>query len=107
MTSNSARLGVVVVAAGQSSRMGGIDKQVAVLGGEAVISHSLRVLDSYGDVGSIVLVMSAENLAEGKAAVEAGGFAKIVGVVAGGERRQDSVKIGLDLLGVEKQYLIN
>ncbi len=99
MISNSSRLGVVVVAAGRSSRMGGIDKQVATLGGETVISHSLRVFDSCGDVGSIVLVMSAENLDEGKAAVEVGGFSKVVGVVAGGERRQDSVKIGLDLLG--------
>jgi 2-C-methyl-D-erythritol 4-phosphate cytidylyltransferase/2-C-methyl-D-erythritol 2,4-cyclodiphosphate synthase len=98
MTSNLGRLSVVVVAAGRSSRMDGIDKQVAMLGGEAVISHSLRVFDSYDDVGSIVLVMSAENLDEGKAAVEAGGFAKVVGVVAGGERRQDSVKIGLELL---------
>jgi 2-C-methyl-D-erythritol 4-phosphate cytidylyltransferase/2-C-methyl-D-erythritol 2,4-cyclodiphosphate synthase len=99
MTSKSARMGVVVVAAGQSSRMGGIDKQVAALGGEAVISHSLKVFDSFDDVGSIVLVMSAENLSEGKAAVGAGGFAKVIGVVSGGERRQDSVKIGLDLLG--------
>jgi 2-C-methyl-D-erythritol 4-phosphate cytidylyltransferase/2-C-methyl-D-erythritol 2,4-cyclodiphosphate synthase len=91
-------LGVVIVAAGRSSRMGGVDKQVALLGGEAVIAHSLRVFEEMDVVGSIVLVMSAENLHEGKGVVEAGGFSKVVGVVAGGERRQDSVKIGLDLL---------
>lgn len=98
MSENVGRLGVVVVAAGRSSRMGGIDKQVATLGGEAVISHSLRVFEEFDDVGSIVLVMSAENLEEGIDAVNAGGFSKVVGVVRGGERRQDSVKIGLDLL---------
>jgi len=95
------KLGVVVVAAGRSSRMEGVDKQVTLLGGEAVISHSLRVFEEYEDVGSIVLVMSADNLDAGKAAVAQGGFSKVVGVVAGGERRQDSVKIGLDLLATQ------
>ena len=98
MTENRGRMGVVVVAAGRSSRMEGVDKQVTLLGGEAVISHSLRVFEEFADVGSIVLVMSADNLEAGKAAVEAGGFSKVVDVVAGGERRQDSVKIGLDLI---------
>jgi 2-C-methyl-D-erythritol 4-phosphate cytidylyltransferase len=98
MTENRGRMGVVVVAAGRSSRMEGVDKQVTLLGGEAVISHSLRVFEEFADVGSIVLVMSADNLEAGKAAVEAGGFYKVVDVVAGGERRQDSVKIGLDLI---------
>jgi 2-C-methyl-D-erythritol 4-phosphate cytidylyltransferase/2-C-methyl-D-erythritol 2,4-cyclodiphosphate synthase len=40
-------------------------------------------------------------LEAGKSAVEAGGFSKVVGVVAGGERRQDSVKIGLDLIAAQ------
>jgi 2-C-methyl-D-erythritol 4-phosphate cytidylyltransferase/2-C-methyl-D-erythritol 2,4-cyclodiphosphate synthase len=96
--SKRAKLGVVIVAAGRSSRMEGVDKQVTLLGGEAVISHSMREFEQFEDVGSIVLVMSADNLDAGKAAVEAAGFSKVVGVVAGGERRQDSVKIGLDLL---------
>jgi 2-C-methyl-D-erythritol 4-phosphate cytidylyltransferase/2-C-methyl-D-erythritol 2,4-cyclodiphosphate synthase len=101
MSDTSAKLGVVVVAAGRSSRMEGVDKQVALLGGEAVISHSLRVFEQYSEVGSIVLVMSADNLEAGKLAVEAGGFSKVIDVVAGGERRQDSVKIGLDLIAAQ------
>ena len=98
MTITTGRLGVVIVAAGQSSRMGSIDKQVVLLGGEAVISHSLRVFETFDDVGSVVLVMSAENIEEGRAAVEAGEFSKVLDVVVGGARRQDSVKIGLDVL---------
>jgi 2-C-methyl-D-erythritol 4-phosphate cytidylyltransferase/2-C-methyl-D-erythritol 2,4-cyclodiphosphate synthase len=81
--------------------MEGVDKQVTLLGGEPVISHSLRVFEQYSDVGSIVLVMSADNLEAGKTAVEAGGFSKVIDVVAGGERRQDSVKIGLDLIAAQ------
>ncbi len=89
---------MVVVAAGRSSRMGGVDKQIATLGGETVISHSLKVFEMLDEVTSIVLVMSVENLDAGKAAVVAGEYSKVIGVVAGGERRQDSVKIGLDIL---------
>jgi len=78
--------------------MGGVDKQVALLGGEAVISHSLRVFETFDAVDSAVLVMSAENIEDGRAAVAAGKFTKVVDVVVGGDRRQDSVKIGLDVL---------
>lgn len=98
MSESQGRLGVIVVAAGRSSRMQGVDKQVALLGGEPVISHSLRVFEESNEVGSVVLVMSAGNLDEGNQAVESGDFTKVIGVVAGGERRQDSVKIGLDVL---------
>jgi 2-C-methyl-D-erythritol 4-phosphate cytidylyltransferase/2-C-methyl-D-erythritol 2,4-cyclodiphosphate synthase len=98
MTNETGQLGVVIVAAGQSSRMGGVDKQIALLGGEPVISHSLRVFETFAGVGSMVLVMSAENIEDGRAAVTAGKFTKVVDVVVGGARRQDSVKIGLEVL---------
>tara|TARA_B100001964_G_scaffold244202_2_gene324728 strand:+ start:1642 stop:2868 length:1227 start_codon:yes stop_codon:yes gene_type:complete len=97
-TKNKGQLGVVVVAAGRSSRFEGVDKQIAMLGGEAVIAHSLRVFDSFDEVGAIVLVMSPDNHEAGNAAVDLGGFSKIIGVVTGGKRRQDSVRIGLDML---------
>lgn len=98
MSDAPGRLGVVVVAAGHSSRMDGVDKQVTLLRGEPVISHSLRVFETSDPVGPVVLVMSADNLEAGRDAVAEGGFSKVVDVVTGGERRQDSVKIGLDVL---------
>ncbi len=92
------RLGVIVVAAGRSSRMGGVDKQLLRLGGIPVILHSLRAFESFSSTSSIVLVMSEDNFAAGINVVEESGLSKIVDVVVGGERRQDSVKIGLDVL---------
>ena len=47
MSAAQGSLGVVVVAAGSSSRMEGIDKQVAILGGEPVISHSIKVFEQF------------------------------------------------------------
>ena len=98
MSDDSGRLAVVVVAAGQSSRMDGVDKQVALLRGEPVISHSLRVFEEFDPVGPVVVVMSAANVEAGKIVVAEGKYTKVIAVVTGGERRQDSVKIGLDLL---------
>ncbi len=92
------RLGVIVVAAGRSSRMGGVDKQLLRLGGIPVILHSLRAFESFSSTSSIVLVMSEDNFAAGINVVEESGLSKIVDVVVGGERRQDWVKIGLDVL---------
>jgi 2-C-methyl-D-erythritol 4-phosphate cytidylyltransferase / 2-C-methyl-D-erythritol 2,4-cyclodiphosphate synthase len=103
MSDKTSRMGVVVVAAGTSSRMGDIDKQVVLLSGQPVITHCLTVFEKSDDVGSIVLVMSAENLEEGKEIVETASFEKVVDVVVGGERRQDSVKIGLDVLASQPE----
>ena len=96
-------MGVVVVAAGRSSRMSGVDKQITLLGDESVIAHSLRVFETFDEVAGVVLVMSAENLEEGKITVADGKFSKVIDVVAGGERRQDSVKIGLDVLASQAE----
>ena len=79
-------LGVIIVAAGRSSRMGGGDKQLLQLGGIPVILHSLRVFESFSDTSSIVLVMSEHNLDAGINVVDQSGLSKIVDVVVGGER---------------------
>ncbi len=98
MSNELDRLGVIVVAAGRSSRMLGVDKQLHPLGGIPVILHSLQVFGSFSNTSSIVLVMSEDNFPAGKNIVEESGLSEIVDVVVGGERRQDSVKIGLDVL---------
>ncbi len=77
MSEDSGRLAVVVVAAGQSTRMDGVDKQITLLRGEPVISHSLRVFENSNLVGPVVLVMSAENLEAGRTLSPRVGFRKL------------------------------
>jgi len=91
-------LGAVIVAAGSGVRMGGIDKVFASLSGRPIIAHTLAVFQACGDVQSIVLVLSAANLQRGRDLVRECGFDKVGDVCPGGERRQDSVRLGLEQL---------
>ena len=90
--------GVIVVAAGDSRRMAGVDKIFVPLMGHPLISYSLEVLHDAPQVGAIVLVLADHNLERGRRLVEEKGWHKIGDVCGGGERRQDSVRRGLDRL---------
>ena len=95
---NSQSLGVIIVAAGSSTRMGGGDKQFADLNGEPVLGHSLRVFARCRHVAGIALVLSSDNLDRGRRLVSDAGLDDLVICVQGGERRQDSARIGLEAL---------
>ena len=101
------KAGVIVVAAGQSARMGGLDKIWAPLLGLPLISHSVRVFDDSPLVASIVLVMPPHNVDQGRRLVDAHRWAKVVAVCAGGERRQDSVRRGLDRMPDSKWIMVH
>lgn len=93
------RVGAVVVAAGQSSRMGGLDKIFAPLLGLPLIAHTLDQLEACPDVSEIVLVLARSAVYQGHQLVNRRGYGKVSHVCAGGGRRQDSVRLGLDALG--------
>lgn len=92
------KVGAIILAAGGSTRMGELDKVFVPLNGSPLISYSLDVLDSSPHINEIVLVMSANNLSQGCQLVESSGWAKVIDVCIGGERRQDSVRLGLERL---------
>ena len=90
--------GAIVVAAGESLRMAGVDKIFAPLMGRPLIAHSLSVINDSLHVSSIVLVLSSGTLDQGRRLAESNGWGKVKHVCVGGERRQDSVRLGLELL---------
>ncbi|MSQ12222.1 MAG: 2-C-methyl-D-erythritol 4-phosphate cytidylyltransferase [Dehalococcoidia bacterium] len=99
------RVGAVLVAAGGSRRMGGVDKVFAPVLGQPLVSCSLDVLEACPMVDEIVLVLSTDNLALGRELVKTGGWRKVRQVCQGGERRRDSVQRGLDAL-VEVKWVV-
>lgn len=85
--------GAVIVAAGSASRMGGIDKVMAPLGGEPMILRTVRAFEDCEAVKEIVIVTREDLM--GPVAELCSGFTKIRSVVQGGSSRQESVKLGL------------
>jgi len=87
----------VVVAAGASARMGGRDKLGRLIGGRPLLAWTLAGLAAAPIVRRIVVVTGAARLDEISAAPWIP--SRVVAVVAGGPRRQDSVASGIAALG--------
>lgn len=88
--------GAVIVAAGNASRMGGIDKVMAELGGEPMIVRTVRTFQTCDAIKEIVIV-TREDLIVPIMGLCAG-FDKVKAVVAGGASRAESVMRGLNAL---------
>ena len=90
------KCGAVIVAAGSASRMGGIDKVMAQLGGEPMIRRTVRNFQNCDAISEIVVVTRPDLMEViGKLCA---GCDKLKTVVAGGKSRQESVALGLDAL---------
>ena len=87
------KCGAVIVAAGSASRMGGIDKVMAPLGGEPMILRTVRTFQNCGAIKEIVIVTREDLILP--ITELCGGFDKVRAVVRGGDSRQASVKLGL------------
>ncbi len=88
-------VGAIVVAAGASRRMAGADKVFAPVMGRPLVAHSLQVLVESPQIGQIALVVSSENMEQGKRMVREYGWDRVIRVCPGGLRRQDSVCSGI------------
>ncbi|HEX2280137.1 MAG TPA: 2-C-methyl-D-erythritol 4-phosphate cytidylyltransferase [Thermomicrobiales bacterium] len=97
------RVAAVVVAAGRGERLGTPDKVVLPLAGRPMLAWSLRALEQAGTIGPVVVVAGSHTLEAVGRLVRDEGLHKVHAVVAGGERRQDSVSAGLEALpeGIE------
>ena len=88
--------GAVIVAAGNASRMGGIDKVMAPLNGEPMILRTVRAFQNCDAIREIVVVTRADLLE--KLMELLAEFSKVHGVVVGGADRPASVQAGLNAL---------
>ncbi len=94
--SHQLKVSAIIVAAGESRRMDGIDKVLAPLGDRPVLSHVLSVFDGCKAVGQIVLVVNQKSLKACQQLIAE--LSKPIEVCVGGKRRQDSVAAGLKKL---------
>ena len=82
--SRPAHLGAIIVAAGESRRMGNVDKIFTPLLGLPLIVHTVEAFESCPLVRDIVLVLSPDNVSQGQALARERGWRKIVSVCQGG-----------------------
>ena len=88
--------GAVIVAAGNATRMQGIDKTLALLAGEPVIVRTVRAFQECEAIHEIVVVTRSDLLM--KVSDLCHPFSKVTAVVVGGENRVASVQNGLNAL---------
>jgi 2-C-methyl-D-erythritol 4-phosphate cytidylyltransferase len=88
--------GAVIVAAGNASRMGGIDKVMAPIGGEPMIVRTVRTFQNCDAIKEIVIV-TRQDLVDPIMEL-CRDFDKVQAVVIGGSSRQESVENGLNML---------
>lgn len=96
--SNKELIRVIVVAAGKSNRMSNKDKILADLNGLPTIAHSVNVFEECGFVDSILIVASEFNISRINEIAVQMKWNKVTKIIAGGPRRQDSVRNGLEFL---------
>ena len=88
--------GAVIVAAGSASRMGGIDKVMAPLGGEPMIARTVRAFQNCDAIAKIVIVTRQDLILPITQLTH--DMDKVIAVVCGGSSRQESVQLGLNAL---------
>jgi 2-C-methyl-D-erythritol 4-phosphate cytidylyltransferase len=97
-------LTAIIVAGGSSQRMG-FDKLFALLDGKPVVAQSIAIFEQTESVTDIILVGRAERLSAHEEMVRNHGFRKVSAVIAGGARRQDSVRHGLEQVGAAAEFV--
>jgi len=78
--------------------MAGVDKTLVELGGMPLIARTVEVFERTRAVGFVVLVVARSDLDEVADIARDYRWKKVLHVRVGGERRQDSVRIGLRAL---------
>ena len=95
----SMKVGAIIAAAGFGKRMKtDRPKQLLVLNDTPILVHTIRKFDACDAIDYVIVTAPRESVKEVDTLVAGAGFKKSVVVVEGGERRQDSVAIGLQHL---------
>lgn len=99
---------VIIVAAGSSTRMKGINKQFMPILGVPVIARTLMAFEQCKDISKIILVASQENIVDMQLVCEKYMINKLCDIVTGGKNRHESVMNGIARLDDDdKKVLIH
>lgn len=96
---------VIIVCAGNSTRMGGVNKILLPLGDRLVIGVTMQAFQKCESISEIVIVAREADIPAIKAEAEAAGITKLSACVTGGATRQESVINGVKQISKESQLV--
>lgn len=95
-------IAAIILAAGRGERMGAkFDKAFLSLGPKPMVAYSLLAFEACADVEGLVLVVRRDRIEAAREMCKMFGVSKLLKIVSGGSRRQDSVRAGLAALPPE------
>lgn len=95
----------IILAAGNSSRMGGINKQLEEIDGIPVLARTLLAYESCPLIHEIILVVRLEDFPAAREIQKTYRISKLCKLVSGGKTRQESAKLGLDETGDDTRFV--
>lgn len=96
---------VILVCAGNASRMGGINKILMPLGHSTVIGICMQAFQQCDDIAEIIIVTKSENNQIIQETAEKLNISKLTHITEGGATRQQSVLQGLKLVSKQTKYI--
>ena len=96
----------VIVCGGSSSRMNGVDKMFAEIGGKPIAAITIDVFEKSCEIDNIIIVTKAESIFKMQQLCETYGFKKVTDIVEGGSCRQRSVANGIDKICDENSIVL-
>ena len=95
----------IIVAAGNSTRMNGVDKQTVEIAGMPVLARSVAAFEQTDGIDYVVVVTREDAIDDCRRMIDSYGFGKVSAVIAGGATRQESVLRGIEALDGDTGYV--
>lgn len=96
---------VVIVCAGNSTRMGGVNKILLPLGERLVIGQTMLAFENSPSVKEIIIAAREDDIPAVKAEAEAAGITKLKECTVGGNTRQESVINGIRCISPDTELI--
>ena len=103
---NCGSIPVIVVAAGNATRMGGVNKQTLEICGKPVIARTLEAFERSRLISRIILVVRAEDVFIMQSICNEYGISKVSDITEGGEDRHKSVLCGISRLSADEKCVL-
>mgnify|MGYP001577062744 FL=1 len=97
----------IILCGGKGDRMGaGVNKVLLVLEGKPVIYYAIKPFEDSELIDTITVVANENDTGHIRACIDKYGFKKVVKIVEGGRKRQDSVHNGLISLNAKDNDIV-